>query len=235
MEFICLGSGSAANCYIIKQDENCVLVECGYRLDETIKRIHKHNLTLANIQAVITTHEHSDHSRCVDDFRKLGFKVFTPFAKLHEFKASQLTEWLMCYTFQVKHDVNACGFVFVNTITHETILFVNDTAEFEFEEDIKKLPFDYIFIECNHTKRKLKELMENEIEPLAKLERQWNNHLSLLGTKNMLNQLNLRQAKAIYLMHLSLSGSEPEVMQEQVEKTFNVKTTVCQLKGNILL
>jgi len=229
MEFICLGSSSSGNAYIFKEDEQCVLVECGFKFDKLTKKLHNNNITLGEIEAVITTHQHSDHSKAVDDFIKLGIPTYTPFVDA-ELKEFALTSWLSVKPFYVKHDVVSCGYVFTNTKTSEKILFVNDTTYFDLE---LKEQFDYVFIECNHTYRKLSELLETAPgDRKFKYERQRDNHLSLIGTKKMLNSLDLEKTKAIYLMHLSSEASEPAVMKEQIEYQFGKTTYICLKDGS---
>ncbi len=61
MQFASLGSGSRGNATIIKSAECCVVVDCGFSLTETKRRLAAINLCVEQIDALLVTHEHSDH------------------------------------------------------------------------------------------------------------------------------------------------------------------------------
>ena len=230
MEFICLGSGSSGNSYILKHNNRCVLVECGLRISKLREKLTELNISINDIQGALITHTHKDHSICKEQLRKLGIKVFEPY--LEEFPKTYKIDWLVVYCFRTYHDVDSCGFVFINSITLETMLFINDTNYFELEEQIKHLNYKRIAIECNHTYRKLVLLLNGaENGKKLKYKRQAVSHLSLINTKKMLKQLNLGGTETIYLMHLSQEASEPDVMKNTIQKTFGVETKICLKEG----
>ena len=120
------------------------------------------------------------------------------------------------------------------SISKESLLFINDTRELLLDERMTKIPFDYVMIECNHTLGKMKKLMEEcNSSKIFKYNRQRFSHLSLLGTKNMLLQLNLRKTKSIHLMHLSQEAGEPKKMKRVINKSFNIETFVCKKEGGV--
>lgn len=230
MEFICLGSGSSGNSYILKHNNRCVLVECGLRISKLKEKLTELNISINNIQGALITHTHKDHSICKEQLKKLGIKVFEPY--LEELPKTYKIDWLVVYAFKTYHDVDSCGFVFINSITLETMLFINDTNYFELEEQIKHLNYKRIAIECNHTYRKLVSLLNGaENGKKLKYKRQAVSHLSLINTKKMLKQLNLDGTETIYLMHLSQEASEPEIMKETIQKTFGIETRICLKEG----
>lgn len=234
MEFICLGSGSTGNAYIIRHNKECVLVECGFGIRVLTNKLSKYEIQLADIKAVLTSHQHGDHTKSLKNFEKIKVKCISPWKEETDLE-QDLTSWLKVKCFRTYHDVDSYGFIFVNTETNEKVLFVNDTQAFEFEDYILNEKFDYIFIECNHTRRKIKELLDTADENKKfKLERQLTTHLSLAGVKRMLKTLDLTKTKEIYLMHLSQEASEPEVMKEQVEYEFKKKTYICLKEGDLL-
>lgn len=232
MEYICLGSSSSGNAYLFKQDDNCVLVECGFEFKELSKKIHAYDISLGQIQAVFITHSHSDHSKSAQDLMAYGLNIYTPFDD-EKLEVIKVGDWLSVIPFKTEHDVNSVGYIFINHITKESTLFINDTRHFKLTEKVKSLKYDYVFIECNHTYRKLMELLKNATNNAFKYERQRDNHLSLIGTKNLLNQLDLSNCKEIYLMHLSSEASEPQIMKSQIELCFNKPTYICRKNGGV--
>ena len=84
MEFICLGSSSNGNSYLFKHNGEYVMVECGFKFKDLIKKLHANDITLSEIKAVITTHEHGDHSCAVNDFAYHDIPTFCPWAAISD-------------------------------------------------------------------------------------------------------------------------------------------------------
>ncbi len=61
MQFASLGSGSRGNATVIKSADCCVIVDCGFSLTETKRRLAAINICVEQIDALLVTHEHSDH------------------------------------------------------------------------------------------------------------------------------------------------------------------------------
>ncbi len=75
-----LASGSKGNCTYIGDERRGVLVDCGLSTKQIMMRMEQLGLGDARIEAVLLTHEHSDHvgaSRVLDDrlFRRQGERV----------------------------------------------------------------------------------------------------------------------------------------------------------------
>ncbi len=59
--FASLGSGSRGNGTLVRIDGQCILVDCGFTLKETTARLARLGLVPDDIDAVLVTHEHTDH------------------------------------------------------------------------------------------------------------------------------------------------------------------------------
>ena len=62
MKFTVLGSGSTGNAVLICTEKTKVLVDCGLSAKETMRRLAQVGVDCADLNAVIITHEHSDHA-----------------------------------------------------------------------------------------------------------------------------------------------------------------------------
>lgn len=62
MRFSSLGSGSAGNALVVEVDQTRVMLDCGFSMKETEARLARINLTPADINGMIITHEHDDHA-----------------------------------------------------------------------------------------------------------------------------------------------------------------------------
>ena len=65
MRFASLGSGSRGNALVVEGQEARLLVDCGFGLDETERRLARLGLSAAELHAILVTHEHGDHVRGV--------------------------------------------------------------------------------------------------------------------------------------------------------------------------
>ncbi len=61
MKFASLGSGSKGNSTVVSSGDTCVLVDCGFSVRQTEKRLAKIGVCAPDIDALLVTHEHSDH------------------------------------------------------------------------------------------------------------------------------------------------------------------------------
>ena len=68
MRFASLGSGSKGNGTLVEAGDTCVLLDCGFTLKDTERRLARLGKTPADIDAILVTHEHSDHIKGVPAF-----------------------------------------------------------------------------------------------------------------------------------------------------------------------
>jgi phosphoribosyl 1,2-cyclic phosphodiesterase len=61
MRFAVLGSGSRGNATLIETGTTRILVDCGFGLRETERRLAEVDADPASIAAIVVTHEHGDH------------------------------------------------------------------------------------------------------------------------------------------------------------------------------
>ncbi|MBM3341092.1 MAG: MBL fold metallo-hydrolase [Betaproteobacteria bacterium] len=61
MRFASLGSGSEGNGLIVHHQGTHLLLDCGFGLADTVRRLARLLLTPADIDVIVVTHEHDDH------------------------------------------------------------------------------------------------------------------------------------------------------------------------------
>lgn len=61
MRFASLGSGSRGNALLVEADGTRVLIDCGFGPRELGKRLARLGVEAGDLDAILVTHEHSDH------------------------------------------------------------------------------------------------------------------------------------------------------------------------------
>ncbi len=61
MRFACLGSGSRGNALVVEKDRTRLMLDCGYPVRETERRLARLGLAPGDLAGILITHEHSDH------------------------------------------------------------------------------------------------------------------------------------------------------------------------------
>ena len=65
MKISCLGSGSRGNAFLVEARGKTVMVDCGFSSKSMRKRLARRNVSAGEIDHILLTHEHADHSRGV--------------------------------------------------------------------------------------------------------------------------------------------------------------------------
>lgn len=73
-----VGSGSKGNATLVASDSTVVLIDCGFPIREMMARLPSLGLAVTDIDAVLVTHEHADHSAGVAAIAKAaGAPIYT--------------------------------------------------------------------------------------------------------------------------------------------------------------
>lgn len=62
MQFASLGSGSKGNATLVRAGQTLVMIDCGFSVRETVRRMARLAVEPQQLDAILVTHEHSDHS-----------------------------------------------------------------------------------------------------------------------------------------------------------------------------
>jgi len=90
MKFASIGSGSAGNGLVVRNGVSALMIDCGFSTREAEHRLARVGMTPADLDAVLVTHEHGDHSGGVSAFaRKHAIPVHTTAGTA---KAAKLTK-----------------------------------------------------------------------------------------------------------------------------------------------
>lgn len=74
-----LFSGSRGNCSLVQTDNTNILLDAGYHYKQIVERLADFGLSVADIDAIVLTHEHSDHISALPYLtRGLQSRVYAP-------------------------------------------------------------------------------------------------------------------------------------------------------------
>lgn len=79
MKLKCIATGSTGNCYLLTSDSGETLIlDCGIPIKEIKKGL---NWNIKDVVGVLCTHKHLDHSKSLDNFKKMSIPVFAPYQR----------------------------------------------------------------------------------------------------------------------------------------------------------
>jgi len=220
MKLQVLGSSSSGNCYILGNDNECIILEVGKNIGMLkLKQALKFNVS--KVKGVYISHQHDDHSGMAKDCERI-FPVYCNRSVI-EAKGLQCATELKhgkkvmiggftILPFDADHDVPCFGFI----VKHEEIgnlLFLTDSGSCEYE--FKNL--NHILIECNYSDEVLAKNIENGMNPVV-AKRVLGTHLELHACRDVLLSQNLSNVYNIVLIHLSQNNSDEEKFREVLSR-----------------
>ena len=109
-----LGSGSAGNATLVEGGGVKILIDIGFSLREIEKRLRKIDTEPSSIDAIILTHEHTDHIKGVQKYMKT---YRTPFYAAPEcIQAARLDVTSSKFVFEIKDELFHIGDLFFEPI-----------------------------------------------------------------------------------------------------------------------
>lgn len=249
MELVCFGSSSAGNCYWIELDRPDgqapvkILLEAGLSYGEIVKKATAAGKRLADIDAVIVSHDHKDHSRAAKELARRGFCIFgnehvcsSPLCLCEHKKVKVIAADTFIIPFLVSHDADHT-FGYVINSGKEQILFFTDCAFFT--ADLSNMHFDYVLAEANYDAQVIHFAYEEakksgNASEVFRYERLIKSHMSLSGCIKHLQKMDLSGTKAIFLIHLSERHANRTLFKQRVYKATKIPTYVCEKFGGVL-
>lgn len=224
MQLKVINSNSMGNAYILENDREALLIECGVRFDRIKQAM---NFNTRKIVGCILTHCHGDHAFAVKDVIKAGIDIAMSKGTADELKVAgqhrvKIVSALKGLTFggftilpfDIEHDVpEPLGFLIRHAETG-TILFLTDTYY------VKNTfpPLNNILIECNYAQ----DIIDQSSRKFLR-DRVIESHMNLETCKQTLSANDLSAVNNIVLIHLSDSNSDAKrfkrEIQEQTGKT----------------
>lgn len=248
MKFINFASSSAGNAYYLALDRKndkpiAILLEAGLNYRDLITKLMQHQLTLNDIDLVLVTHAHKDHSRAVPELLARGKKVYSNElvansgeTTLRHNERRAIASETKVIPLRVEHDAEET-FAFILQTDMETVLFATDFKYIK--TDISSIKFDYVFIEANYDDMIIHHAiknadMDNDHSNLSRYKRLLNSHMSISNCIKHLKKMDLSNCKGIFLIHLSDRHANEIKFKNMVKRATGVECWVCKKHGGFI-
>lgn len=223
MKLKVLGSGSAGNCYLLQNENETLMLECGLPYKTILKGL---NFNLNNVVGCLVSHEHKDHSKSIRDIINNGIDVYSSSgtlkkvdiknyrAKIIESEKQFTIGEFTILPFKTQHDAaEPLGFLIYHS-DFGKLLFITDSYYCKY----KFSGLNHIMVECNYSSCILQRNIGEGLIHHVLAGRLLKSHFSLENVKEFLKATDLREAKEITLLHLSDGNSNALEFKEEIEK-----------------
>lgn len=221
MKFASLGSGSEGNALLVSAGNTCVLMDCGFGLNETVVRLARLGVLPEQLSGILVTHEHGDHARGVARFaRKFGLTVWLTHGTLRsvqpgEFPLQEIDPHavfaigdLEITPYPVPHDAaEPVQFVFGDGQRRLGVLTDAGCSTPHIEKTLNGC--DALVLECNHDR----EMLLRGQYPASLKQRVGGRlgHLSNDQAAEILGRIETRNLQHLVAAHLSAQNNQPSL------------------------
>lgn len=214
MKLKILGTGSRGNCYILTDsNDQQLMIDCGIPIKE-IKRGLDYNLM--NMQGVLISHEHKDHSLSASECIMCGFPVYMAYDNDGQDRISHFGDFVI-QNFKVPHNDTEChGFYIKHRVDNQRILYLTDLSKCPYS--FRSCKVHHIMIECNYQKKYID-------TDAANFQHKCKGHMSLSECIKTLKINQTGQLKTVVLIHGG-QGLNPNEAIDKVQKTVGDKVKV---------
>lgn len=232
MRFCTIGSGSKGNMTYIETKEVKVLLDAGISLRDATKRTEADEIDYTHIDAVIITHEHSDHVKFLPTILKqTGATLYInqlSFDNLDQSIKEKISNikiqfleankrYRICdlefLTLKLSHDsANIFGYIFISE--DKRLAYITDTGFFPIQYINLLKNIDALIIESNHDVTMLLEstrtwsLKERILSPQGHMS----NYICQQILVNVLNE----RHRIVVLAHISQECNSVEIIENEV-------------------
>jgi len=225
MRFASLGSGSRGNGWLVEFGATRLLVDCGFTVGETLRRLARLGVEAESLSAILITHEHGDHVRGAGPFaRRFGTPVWMTHGTHRAGRTGQLPKLerfdahtpfvigqLQVEPFPVPHDANEPSQFVINSGKHRLGL-LTDVGSITPHIEQQLSGCDALGLEANHDDTML---AEGPYPRHLKLRIGGDHgHLSNAQSARLLARLDTGRLQHLVAAHLSESNNHPQCVRD---------------------
>jgi len=229
--FVPLASGSKGNCVYLGTDNTKILIDAGLSTRATKLKLEEIGVDIAEIDAILITHEHSDH---IQGLKVMANKMGIPVFANTETAKGIVNNLRDCPKFKIFTTGESFEFrdleIHPFTVPHDTldpVMFTVKTCDLKlgfctdlgFATSLVKTQLrdcDYLYLEANHRV----EMVHSCPRPMVYKQRVLSRtgHLSNTDCGNLICEVAHPGLKHIHLAHLSSECNSPETAIQTVKE-----------------
>jgi len=239
-----LASGSKGNAIFISSGDTSLLIDAGLSGIEIERRLRSRGLDPKDLNAILVSHEHSDHIQGVGVLsRRYKLPVYinsktqkaavSQLGNIHDFKKFECGSMftindLSIHPFSISHDaLDPCGFTVNQNGTKIGIATDLGIATSMVKEHLKGCTL--LILEANHDEQML--INGPYPWPVKQRIKSRTGHLSNEASKTLLNELQHEGLKHVMLAHLSETNNTPQKAVNEVGRAL----TRCKARLDVAL
>lgn len=233
MRFASLGSGSEGNALLVQAGQTRLLMDCGFTLGETERRLARLGLSPSELSGIVVTHEHGDH---ISGVFRLARKYNLPVWLTHGTLRAQISAVSTCRISEINpHESFSVGDVEVHPypVPHDA----GEPVQYVFSDGTKRVGVltdvgcttphiesmlsgcDALMLECNHDTG----MLQASDYPYRLKQRIGGRygHLSNTQAAALLSRLDCGRLQHIVAAHLSHQNNLPELAVSALSAVLN--------------
>ena len=231
LRFASLGSGSRGNATLIESPNGLLLVDCGFTIKETVRRLALLGHQPEDLSAILVTHEHGDHISGVGPLaRRYNIPVYLTHGTAQHKSVAKLPVRELIDTHDVftvagievtpvvvPHDAREpCQFV----LTHEgkslgVLTDLGSITPFVIE---RYQHCDALMLECNHDSRMLS-MGPYPSSLKLRVGGQWG-HLNNQQAANFLEAIEPQRLEHLVISHISEQNNTEQLAREAIASVY---------------
>lgn len=235
MKFASLGSGSKGNSTVVRSGRTSILIDCGFNRKHTRLRLQELKSDLSDLDAIVVTHEHSDHAKGV---ALVCESVKKPFYSTYG--TARAAGWLhhplwRCIDSHTSFSVNDLEVtpVIVPHDSEEPVQFVVSDGQYKVGalSDLGSVTPHVVegfsgchglLLEANHD---VQLLQQGPYPPSLKVRVAGDyGHLNNLQSADLLSRIKWAGMRHIMASHISEKNNHPDIVRQSLAPVLNCST-----------
>ena len=238
MRIASLGSGSKGNATLVSHEATTILIDCGFSLRQFELRLAKLDLGPEDIDAILVTHEHSDHGAGVERLAsRYDISVWTTIGTaravfdggftFHTISGGQSLQ-IGCFDIfpvTVPHDAGEpVQYVFRHISSGKRFGILTDTGHITTHITQAYDNLDGLLLEFNYDQA----MLEKGPYPYPVKQRVASDlgHLSNEQSLGLLRQINTSGLNCLIAGHISAQNNCPDIVSQHLSQLENIPTPI---------